>query len=117
MLKHACLAFLLMSAPAFAAVQCKPLDKSKFPEGTRFIGLTGGQTHFAQGAFSALPPVGAPGGDSAMLITAPDKKAGGAIAFTAGELVCEVMAVGPDFIAILMRVGTGDLGVKGNDDL
>lgn len=116
MIKPACIAAVVASlaVPALAKPHCAALDKTKFPNGAKFIALTSGQTHFAQGAFTAVPPIGPPPGDGAMLIQIPNEK-GSAIAFTLGKLACQVMGVGPDFVKVLLKVGTGPLDAAGEE--
>ena len=96
-----------------AANKCLVLDKTKFQPGTTFTVLTKGQTHFVQGAYTVVPPVGPPPGDGAMLIQHGKKEA--AIAFTSGKLVCQVMPIVPSFTEILLKVGTGPLDTSGDE--
>ena len=67
MLKQVCAAILIssLSSPVWAAKPCVILDKAKFQPGTTFTMLTKGQTHFVQGAYTVVPPVGPPPGDGA----------------------------------------------------
>lgn len=109
MSKRICLALVVASIafPAYAA-KCGPLDKSKFPAGTKVTTLTPGQTHFAQGAYMVLPPAGPPPGDGVMLFQNPKMRTS-LLAFTSGKLVCDVVTVQPEFVAVLLKVGTGPL--------
>ena len=115
MFKQVCTAILIssLSSPVWAAKPCAVLDKAKFKPGTTFTMLTKGQLHFMQGAYSVVPPIGPPPGDSAILIQHGEK--GAAVAFMSGKLACQVILIEPSFTKILLKVGTGPLDSAGEE--
>jgi hypothetical protein len=107
------LALSLIALPAYAeAWKCKAFDRSKFPATAKLTTLSPGQVHFAQGAFTMIPPIGMPAGDGAMLIqiTKNGKLVDGEpalVLFTSGKLGCQMMGIPSNFAKFLLKIGTG----------